>query len=113
MNSCKIDFKFQAKDRNSDEIIEYKIITLPENFYQPALELYKRDFIPDETMISTKGIHQSKEAIDEICNYWLHNMKNNLALGCFRSNNEDELVAVNIVCTKFKEHNSENEFEVQ
>lgn len=106
----KIYHKFFAKDRNSENLIEYQIKKLPENLFENALELYERDFLPDETMCSTKGIHENENSLKEILSFWRHTMEEHLSLACFKSNN-NELVAINVMCIKSK-NKDENSFKV-
>lgn len=105
---------FSTKDRDSDEIIEYRVQILPEHLFEDAIELYTRDFLPDETMCSTKKIHLSENSLKDIHKFWRHEMQKNMSLACFRNNPEgdDELVAVNVLCIKSKDDGEDYDVDV-
>lgn len=46
---------FKAKDLESDDLVEYRVQDLPEEYYDEALELMHKHFINDETLCNTIG----------------------------------------------------------
>lgn len=117
MNSCKtpkIYYKFEAKDRDSDELINYRIQDLPEELYEMALELYVKEFIPDEILSSSRDVHKNPLAVEDLVNIWREVMKQRLILACFRDidTENDEIVAVNILYISSKHTRDESKYEV-
>ena len=110
-----IYYKFKAKDKDSDEVIDYRIQDLPENLYGIALELYLKEFLPDETMLASRGVHRNQLAVEDIANLWREVMKQRLILSCFRDNDvkNDEIVAVNILYVCSKNSEKKIDFEVR
>lgn len=111
--NCQIYYKFRAKSKENDELVEYRIQDLPEKLYDKALEMYLKEFVPYEVMCSSRGVPNNPEAMEDIANFWREAMNERLILACFRSDDieNQEIVAVNILYRCSKEH-KDDKFEV-
>jgi hypothetical protein len=102
----KIYYKFQAKDRDSNEIVDYYVQDLTEEYYERAIELMVTDFLPDETMgiaLNVQEILKTKpESVEEFRTIWRMFANEKLSLACFKSGS-DELVAVNFLLVTSKD----------
>lgn len=98
----QIYYKFKAKDRDSDEIVEYYVQDLPESDFDRAIELIVTDFIPDETLCTAQNVLSNPKAIDEFRGIWKEMAQEKLSIACFKTGS-DELVAVNFLLIKSKD----------
>lgn len=110
-----IYYKFKAKDKDSDEVIDYRIQDLPEELYEAALELYLKDFLPDEILAVSRGLHKKPSAVEDISKMWRSAMEQGLILSCFRDNDieNEEIVAVNILYVSSKHDKNETTVDVR
>lgn len=46
---------FKAKDLETENLIEYRVQDMPEEYHKKALELMEFDFLRDEAMCSSTG----------------------------------------------------------
>jgi hypothetical protein len=103
----QIYYKFKAKDRDSDEIVEYIVQDLPENYFDRAVELFVTDFLCDEALSSALNIASNKNAVDEFRVVWKLLLEEKLSIACFKSDS-DELVAANVFLIKSKDDPKES-----
>lgn len=107
---------FQAKDLESDNMIEYRVQDMPEEYYGKALELMEFNFLRDEAMCAATGefrvtrltisfnhllvtfLELVKDPVSrkEILECWQEILKQKVVLACFRENSDD-LVGLNMV----------------
>ena len=82
----QIYHKFEAKDKDSDEIIEYQIQDLLEEDYDRAIEILGTDYSPEESFSRCRRIPEDPEAFKEIKNLWLECFKRKkISVGCYKS----------------------------
>lgn len=93
----RVFYNFKAKAKESDEIIEYEVQDLPEELYEDALELLVRDFLPDEIVCTSKGLHKQGSSLNELLEFIRAVLKKRLSIACFRKGDAKELVAVNFL----------------
>jgi hypothetical protein len=92
-----IYYTFKAKDKNSDEIIEYKIQDVPEDFYEKAIDFFIEQFIGEENFCVAKKISERPVGRQELCDIWRETFKRKFSIACFRSDGSDEIVALNVL----------------
>ena len=99
LNFPQTFYKFNAKDKSSGEIIEYRVQDLPEELYDETIKLFMKDYFPDEIFASSRNFHLKQEPNNGLINLWRKTLKERLTLACFRSDdlNNSELVAVNVL----------------
>ena len=109
LQKSKIYSSFKAKDKDSDEIIEYSIQDIPEDKFEEAINLYVEHFITDEPLAEVRKLHENKSAIIELRQLWMEGIKKSrLGVACFKS--DGEMVGVNILSITDK--NDEHSIEV-
>lgn len=86
---------FMAKDKNSDNLVQYRIQDLPEEYYEETVAFMIKNFLPDETLCSSRDVANKPNAAKEFGNFWRETLKQKLSICCFK-NIDDELVGVNI-----------------
>ncbi|KAG5684447.1 hypothetical protein PVAND_013681 [Polypedilum vanderplanki] len=89
--------KFKVYDGKENELIEYRIQDLPEEYYEATLDLLVSDFIPDETLITCLGLHKCAESIRAYRDLWLNEMRSKISIACFTNDENNELVAVDVL----------------
>lgn len=95
---------FKSKDKDSDDIVDYVIQDLPEEYFDEALDLLINDHLPDETLHLCRGVADIEEAISEAREDWRKKLNFRLSIACFRSDGEDdELVGVNVLAVASKD----------
>jgi hypothetical protein len=96
--------KFHAKDKDSDEIVEYRIQDLLEQDYENGMDMMIFEYCPEESFNRCRGVSNNPEAIEEKRVFWRSILDKRLSVGCYKS---DELVGVCILTVHV-----ENEIEV-
>jgi hypothetical protein len=94
--------KFKAKDKDSDEIIEYQIQDLLEEDYEQAVELLTTDYAPDESFSRCRGFPESPEAMAEFQRLWHLCLQIKISVGCYKSDGSRELVGANVLLVNDK-----------
>jgi hypothetical protein len=94
----QIYYSFKAKDRDFNEIVDYHVQDLPEEYFERAIDLMVTEFLPDEIMCTAQNIKcefmNDPNAIEEFRAIYAEFVQKKLALACFQTGG-DELVAVN------------------
>lgn len=103
MTADKI-YEFSAKDSESDQIIKYRIQSLPEELYEDALQLYYEEFFPEEFMYSSKKLHEKDFKTNEMIEIIRKTLKKGLSIACFRNDGkyENEIVAAQALYVRSK-----------
>lgn len=94
--------KFKAKDKDSDEIIEYQIQDLLEEEYEKAVELLTTDYAPEESFSRCRGIPEDPDAIAEMQKIWHLCLQTKISVGCYKSDGSGELIGANILLVNDK-----------
>jgi hypothetical protein len=87
---------FRAKDKDSDELVEYRVQDLPEEFIDEAVELLKMYFIPDEPLCIAADVPNSPDTIKIYCEFWRKILIDRWSLACFKGAS-NELVGLNVL----------------
>lgn len=80
---------FKAKDKDSDNEVEYIIQDLPEDYFEEALNLLVNVFLPDEALYSCRGVSANADAIKEVREFWSEKLAMKTSLACFRDGSKD------------------------
>lgn len=91
-----------AKDKNSDNLVQYRVQDLPEEYYDETVAFMIKYFLPDETICSSRDVPNKPSAVKEFADFWREALKEKLSIGCFK-NNGDELVGANVLLVKSKD----------
>lgn len=94
---------FKAKDNESDEIVEYRIQDLLEEDYDRALDLMVSDFLPEETLFSSRNILSDAESVQEFRDLYRKQLKEKLSVACYKNvEGCSDLVGVNVLAVALK-----------
>lgn len=94
--------KFTTKDKNTDDLVEYKIQDLPECDFERAIALMARDYSPEESFSRCRGVHKDEDAFEEIRGFWRVSLMEKLSVACYKTDGSDDLVGVNILAVNVK-----------
>lgn len=86
----QVYYKFNVKDE------EFYVQDLTEEFFESAIELMVKDYLPYENLAIGQNIAQTPEAVKEFRVIWQEVAQGKLSLACFKADN-NELVAVNFL----------------
>lgn len=92
---------FFAKKLDSDELVTYHIADLLEEHTEETLDIFKKNFIPDEVFNMSVNIIEKPNAMALLEVFYKIIIRANVSLGCFNSET-GELVAVNLLLVKTK-----------
>jgi hypothetical protein len=96
-------YTFKAKNKESDEIVEYRVQDLPEERFEDALDLLVKHFLPDEELNISRGLPDSPEGVKEHRELWAEMIKKKLSIACFKNDGSSELVGVNVLVVNSKD----------
>jgi hypothetical protein len=103
----KVYHTFLARDKDSDELVEYRVQDLPEEYFEKSMELLFSDFIPDETFALATDTLKKPEMFPDFRKLWHGIYHQRLSLGCFK-NGSDELIGVNNLIVSGRNDNEEH-----
>lgn len=106
----KIYHTFKAKNKNSDDIVEYQIQDLPEQFHEQTLDLFMKDYVTDELFLKSKKLWENEGSLKAIRDIFSDALSHRLSIACF--NNDGELVGVNLLRVITKSDPKVNYFSV-
>lgn len=90
-------YTFKAKDKNSDNIVEYRVQDLPEDYYEQTVDFMVKYFLPDETFCSSRDTHNKPSAVKCFRKVWDEAIKQKISIGCFKNDGSSELVGANVL----------------
>lgn len=96
--------RFQAKDKDSNEIIEYRIQDLLEEDYEIGIDMMISEYCPEESFNRCRGVSNSPEALAEKRIFWRSKLDQKLSVGSYKGN---ELVGVCILTVHVKNENED------
>jgi hypothetical protein len=96
LNFPLVYHEFRSK---KDETIKFKVQDLPEEYYEDAIDLLAKHFLPEETFCVAKNVHEDEEVQLITKEFYREIFKKKLSVGCFCESSKD-LIAVNIMDTK-------------
>lgn len=98
---------FNAKDKNSDVVVSYRVQDLTEEYYEKAVDLLVKHFLAEETFCACRKLIESEKAVEEFRSLWRSCFAEKLSLACFKDGS-DELISVNALMVNIKGVNDEN-----
>jgi hypothetical protein len=92
---------FKAKDKKSDELVEYCIQDLTENKFNVAIEFMVKYQLKEETFHKALKLHENENAVKAARNFYREIFKEKMSLVCFKLGS-DEIVSVNAMYVQSK-----------
>lgn len=102
----KVYHKFSVKDKESNEIVNYKIVLLLSKYFDECIDMLLKFYVKDETFCKSKRLWEKKEALEMCSEAWREALEQHISIGCFKEGS-DELIAVNIMVIA---HSDDEEF---
>jgi hypothetical protein len=96
-------YTFTAKDKTGDNIVEYRVQDLTEEYFEQAVDFMVKYFLPDETLCASKNVPEKPNAIESFRGFWWDMLRHKLSIACFRNDGSGELVGANILIVNTKE----------
>ncbi|XP_063701268.1 uncharacterized protein LOC134831466 [Culicoides brevitarsis] len=101
--------RFQAKDSESEDLVEYWIQDLPMERYADAIAFMTHEqYLGEETFAKGKDVLEDPEAVEEFSQLYQILLNEKLSIVCFKEGS-DEIVALNIL---FALDTSEQDFQL-
>lgn len=102
----QIYYTFNAKDKNSDVVVSYRVQDLPEECFEKAVDLMVNHFLAEETFCACRKLMESEKAVEEFRGLWMNCFREKLSLVCFKDGC-DEIISVNALMVSIKDVNTE------
>lgn len=98
MSKCveKVYHKFSVKDKESNEIVNYKVVLLLSKYFDESLDMLLKYYVKDETFCRSKRLCEKKEALEMCSEAWSVALEQHLSIGCFKEGS-NKLIAVNVM----------------
>jgi hypothetical protein len=87
---------FKAKDKDSDQLINYHVQDAPKDRFEEIVDFMVRDFLPYEAMCESKGVPKNEKCVEYFRELWRDFLKNMVTLCCFKENCND-LISANVL----------------
>lgn len=97
----KVHHTFQAKNKDSDELVTYRVQDIAEDCFEKTLEFMRNFHLPGELLCSSKNIAGNENATAIQVAYWKELLAERVSLACFKEGS-DEIIAVNIMMVYVK-----------
>lgn len=91
-----VHYKFLAKGLNSDELVEYRVQDLPEEYNERAIDFMLEYFLPDEPFQQACSQEVREGAAGRLGNFYKEVVKSRVSLVCFAEGSE-EIVGLNLL----------------
>lgn len=109
---------FKAKDKNSDNLVEYYVTEFPLSRLDEGVQYMVQNFFEHEVMGKTRRIKSDRVAVDEISQMWRHYLREKpmYSIACFKKGCDD-IIAMNVLTVKSKNEKEDDapvylEFEI-
>jgi hypothetical protein len=89
-------YKFVTKDRDSENLVEYRVEDIPESRYEEACRFMVKHFVPYEPKLVARNGQNDPVLCEDYYNKYMHGIKQKVSVACFREGS-DEFVGVNIL----------------
>lgn len=93
----QVYYKFTAKDKNSENLVKYRVQDLPEEYFEQVVEFFVKNFIPYEPMSLSLNGHQNLKFCADFATFWRKSLQEKLSVACFKDDGSNELVGVNVL----------------
>lgn len=87
---------FQARDLNSNKLVEYRVEDFPRDRYEEGIQYMVQHFFEHEVMGKTRRIKSDRVAVQEISQFWRELLPRGFSIACFKENS-DEIIAMNVL----------------
>ncbi|EAT34935.1 AAEL012863-PA [Aedes aegypti] len=105
----RVWIRFQARDVDSDRMVEYRVQDLPEDRVRDAIDHMKKHFLRDEPMCGSVGLYKDADALEEFDLLWQDVARQRVAVVCFREGS-DEIVGLNMLTVVSKADSKDLKF---
>lgn len=92
----QIYHKFQAKDKDSDKIINYYVQDMPVDRFEELVEFMVKHFLPYEAMCECKGVAKNENSVEAVRNIWRGMLQQKVTLVCFKEGSSD-IIGANVL----------------
>lgn len=82
-----------------DHDLKFRVQDLPEEYFDEAIEMIVKHFIPEETLAVSKKLAENEEALTIIRMFYKEAFNGKISIGCFKEGTT-ELIAVNLMTVK-------------
>lgn len=89
-------YTFEAKDLNSDNLVEYRVQDLPVERFDDAINYMTSFFIPDEPMCETRDLASDEVSVKSFQDIWRSFLEQQITLVCFKEGS-NEIIGLNIL----------------
>lgn len=96
----QVYYRFKAKDKNSENIIYYRVQDLPEEMFEKAAKFMVEKFLPFETICMSVKAHLNPVFCDQIFDFWMKQLEEKLSIACFKDDGSKDFVAINVMVVK-------------
>lgn len=93
--------KFQAKDLDSEKLVEYRVEDLTPDRFEDAIEHMSGDYFRDEPFCRGKNIVGDPSAMDAFKSKWRSLLEQRVSVVCYREGS-NEIIGVNILAVYSK-----------
>lgn len=99
----KVYYKFTVKDKNSNNVVNYRVQDLPEEYFEEAVQFLLKNFVPYEPMSLGLNGHQNPKFCDDWATFWRKSLSEKFSVACFKDDASNELVGVNVLIVTSKD----------
>lgn len=92
----QIYLRFQAKDKDSDELVNYWVQDMPEDRFEELVEFMTKHFLPYEVMCECKGVMNNPKSVESVKDIWRDMLKQKVTLVCFKEGCND-IIGANVL----------------
>lgn len=97
---------FMAKDKDSDELVEYMVQDLTENKFNLAIEFMIKNQVREETFHKALNLYENDNAVKDARSFYRKILNEKMSLICTKLSS-DEIVSVNVMYVKSKGHHED------
>lgn len=96
INYPSIYHTFQARDLQSNKLVEYRVQDFPRDRYEEGVQFMIQNFFEHEAMGKTRRIKSDRIAVSEVSQFWREMLAKGFSIACFKQDSDD-LVAMNVL----------------
>lgn len=89
-------YKFVARDKGTNELVEYSVEDIPESRYEEACRFMIKYFVPYEPKLVARNAQSDPEVLDDCATKYLHGLKQKVSVACFKKGSND-FIGINIL----------------
>lgn len=96
INYPHVYYTFQARDLNSNKLVQYRVEDFPRHRYEEGIQYMVQNFFEHEVMGKSRRIKSDRMAVQEISQFWKEKLPKGFSIVCFKENS-DEIIAMNVL----------------